>query len=623
MKRLGLILASLLAMVVLSFAQQEARLMRFPAIHGDQIVFTYAGDLYTVTTSGGVARKLTNDVGFEMFARFSPDGKWIAFTGQYDGNTEVYVIPDPNVKPPFDILITNARVVDGTGNPWYHGDIGITKDRIAAVGDLEGYNATRVIDAANRAVTPGFVDMMGQSSLALITNPPSAESKLRQGITTYLSGEGSSPAPVRADSTRRLTVIGNDTLTWTTFNEYFHVMERYGIPLNVIHNVGATQVRRVVLGDTDVQPTPEQLEEMRGLVRRAMEEGAVGLSSSLIYPPAVYASTEELIELAKVAGEYGGVYFTHMRNESNALLDAIREALTIGSQAGVPVHIYHLKAAGQENWLRMEQALALIDSARAAGMDVTADIYPYVRNGLGLSSLIHPRHFTRGSRAFRETLSDPEVRRAVRREIETTSDWENWYRHAGMNWDNVLIDDASDSVDQRVVGESVAGAARVLGTDTWTAFFDLVQAGGVSVNPLTMNEEQKWAAFGKSWVMVDTDASPSNPATTESDHPRAYGTFPRVIAKYVREDKVMTLEDAVRRMSSLAAHRLGLYDRGIIAPGMVADLLVFHPDSIQDHATFGDPLQYSTGIDWVIVNGVPVIADGALQDVKPGRLLRR
>ncbi|HSW31321.1 MAG TPA: D-aminoacylase [Longimicrobiales bacterium] len=533
------------------------------------------------------------------------------------------VVPDPDVKLPFDILITHARVVDGAGNPWYRADIGITADRIAAIGDLEGFNAQRVIDAADRVVAPGFVDMMGQSSLVLITDPPSAESKLRQGITTYLSGEGSSPAPQRADSTRRPTVIGTDTLQWETLDEYFQIMERYGIPLNVIHNVGATQVRQVVLGDTDAQPTPEQLEEMRELVRRTMEDGAVGLSSSLIYPPAVYASTQELIALAEAAGEHGGVYLTHIRNESGGLLDAIREALTIGAQADVPVHIYHLKAAGQENWPLMERALALIDSARAAGQDVTADIYPYLRNGLGLSALIHPGRFTQGSRALRESLSDPTVRRELRREIEATSDWENWYRHAGRNWDNVLIVSASDSTDKRVVGESVAGAARLLGTDAWTAFFDLVQAGGVSVNPLTMNEEQKWAAFRRDWVMVDTDASPSNPATTESAHPRAYGAFPRVIAKYVREDKVMTLEDAVRRMTSLAAHRLGLFDRGIIAPGMVADLLVFDPDSIQDRATYENPLQYATGVDWVLVNGEPVIAEGELQPAKPGRLLRR
>lgn len=533
------------------------------------------------------------------------------------------VIPDREALPPFDILITDARVLDGAGNPWFRADIGITGDRIAAIGDLEGYNRQRTIDAAGRVVTPGFIDMMGQSSLVLIADPPSAESKLRQGITTYLSGEGASPAPRGPGPDDDPPVVEGDTLRWEGYGDYFQHLERYGIPLNVVHNVGLTQVRRVVLGSTDVQPTPGQLDEMRELVRREMEAGAVGVSTSLIYPPAVYASTEEIIELAKVASGYGGVYFTHMRNESGALLDAIREALAVGEGAGIPVHIYHLKAAGRENWPLMERALALIDSARGAGVDITADTYPYIRNGIGLGSFLHPRHYAEGEAALRATLSDPEARRALRREVETTRDWENWYRHVGMDWNNVLIDQAPASVDQRVVGRSVAEAASVLGTDPWNAFFDLVQAGGVGVNPLSMNEEQKWAAFRRSWVMVDTDASPSNPATRGSDHPRAFGAFPRVIAKYVRQDGALTLEDAVRRMTSLAARRLGLHDRGIIAKGMVADLLVFDPALIQDQATFTDPMRYATGIDYVIVNGVPVIDDGRVTDLKPGRLLRR
>lgn len=529
-------------------------------------------------------------------------------------------IRDSDAKPPFDILILHARILDGAGNPWYRGDIGITGDRITAIGHLEGYHGNRIIDAADRMVTPGFVDMMGQSSLVLITDPASAESKLRQGITTYLSGEGGSPAPQSAETMGEGVVLGSDTLRWETYGEYFALLEDRGIALNVVHDVGLTQVRRVVLGDTDVQPTPEQLEEMKALVHRAMEDGAVGVSTSLIYPPAVYASTDELIELAKVAGEYGGVYFTHMRNESFAVLDAIREALAVGRGAGVPVHIYHLKAAGQENWPLMLKSLALIDSARSAGMDVTADIYPYIRNGIGLGSFLHPRHYANGEDAFLATLSDADVRRALRREVETTADWENWYRWVGMDWDNVLIDDAPDG---RVVGESIAGAARVLGTDPWTAFFDLVQGGGVSVNPRSMNEEQKWQAFGVDWIMIDTDASPVNPATNASAHPRAFGAFPRVIAKYVREDRALTLEDAVRRMSSMAAHRLGIRDRGILAPGMVADLLIFDPDRVQDEATFAEPMKYATGMDYVLVNGVPVIDDGKLMDARPGRLLRR
>lgn len=523
---------------------------------------------------------------------------------------------------PFDVLITNARVVDGAGNPWFRADIGIRGDRIAAVGVLVGQSADRTIDAEDRVVSPGFIDMMGQATTVLLTDPPSAESKLRQGITTYLSGEGGSAAP-RSPEDQAVEMQG-DQQAWQTYGEYFQLLEYYGIPINVVHDVGLTQVRRVVLGDEDVQPTAEQLEEMKLLVRQAMEDGAVGTSTSLIYPPAVYATTEELIELTRVAGEYGGVYFTHMRNESHALLDAIREAIAVGSGAGVPVHIYHLKAAGKENWPLMADALALIDSARAAGMDVTADIYPYIRNGIGLGSFLHPRHYAGGTAPFLETLSDPALRAELRREVETTSDWENWYRHVGMNWDNVLIVSASDGVNPAVINRSITQAAQILGTDPWNAFFDLVQAGGVSVNPQSMNEEQKWLALGAEYVMIDTDASPVNPANTDSSHPRAFGAFPRVIAKYVREDSVLSLEDAVHRMSSMAARRLGLHDRGIIAPGMLADLVVFDPELIRDMAEFGaEATRYAAGVDYLFVNGIPVIDDGELMDVMPGRVLRR
>lgn len=525
---------------------------------------------------------------------------------------------------PFDVLITGARVIDGTGNPWFRADVGIRGDIIAEVGSLSGRDAARTIEARDRIVSPGFIDMMGQSSLVLITDPLSAESKLRQGITTYLSGEGGSPAPQSFETQSTPLIIDGDTVRWRTYAEYFAIMERFGIPINVVHDVGLTQVRRVVLGEGDVQPTAAQLEEMKTLVRQAMEDGAVGTSTSLIYPPAVYASTEELIELTRVAGEYGGVYFTHMRNESHAVLEAIREAITIGEAAGVPVHIYHLKAAGQDNWPLMTEALALIDSARAGGMDVTADIYPYIRNGIGLGSFLHPRHYAEGTDAFLAMLSDSELRGRLRQEVESTSDWENWYRHVGMDWNNVLIVATSDSVDPNVINRSIVGAAEVLGTDPWNAFFDLVQAGGVSVNPQSMNEEQKWQALRADFVMIDTDASPVNPATTASSHPRAFGAFPRVIAKYVREDSVLTLEDAVRRMSSLAAHRLGLYTRGVVAPGMIADLVVFDEGELRDEADFGaDAMQYALGVDYLLVNGTLVIDDGQLMESRPGRLLKR
>ena len=530
----------------------------------------------------------------------------------------------PSDPYPFDVLLTNARVIDGTGGPSIDADVGLRGDRIIAVGDLSDREAARTIDAAGRVVAPGFVDMMGQASLVLITDPPSAESKLRQGITTYLSGEGGSAAPQSEATLRNPPVIDGDTLRWRRYSEYFAIMEHHGIPINVVHDVGLTQVRRVVLGDEDVAPTPEQLEQMKALVREGMEDGAVGVSTSLIYPPAVYASTDELVALSAVAGEYGGVYFTHMRNESHAVLEAIREAIVIGEGAGVPVHIYHLKAAGRRNWPLMDQALALIDSVRAAGMDVTADIYPYIRNGIGLGSFLHPRHYARGADAFLATLGDSDLRAQLRHEVETDSEWENWYQHVGMDWNNVLIVSAPDAVDPRVVNRSVAEAAEVLGTDPWNAFFDLVQAGGVGVNPLSMNEEQKWAALRAPYVMIDTDASPVNPASVSSTHPRAFGAFPRVIAKYVREDGVIILEEAVRRMTSLAARRLGMRDRGTVEPGMVADLVVFDPARLRDRADFGaDATLQSEGVDYLFVNGTLVIDGGELTDAKPGRLLRR
>ena len=530
----------------------------------------------------------------------------------------------PPDASPFDVLLTNARVIDGTGGAPVDADIGLRGDRIIAVGALADREAARTIDAAGRVVAPGFVDMMGQASLVLITDPPSAESKLRQGITTYLSGEGGSAAPQSDATLSNPPVIDGDTLRWRRYSEYFAILERYGIPINVVHDVGLTQVRRVVLGDEDVAPTPEQLEQMKSLVREGMEDGAVGVSTSLIYPPAIYASTDELVALSAVAGEYGGVYFTHMRNESHAVLEAIREAITIGEGAGVPVHIYHLKAAGQRNWPLMDQALALIDSVRTAGMDVTADIYPYVRNGIGLGSFLHPRHYARGTGAFLATLGDPDLRARLREEVETDSEWENWYQHVGMDWNNVLIVSAPDAVDPNVVNRSVAEAAEVLGTDPWNAFFDLVQAGGVSVNPLSMNEEQKWAALRAPFVMIDTDASPVNPASVSGTHPRAFGAFPRVIAKYVREDGVISLEEAVRRMTSLAARRLGFQDRGTVEPGMVADLVVFDPARLRDRADFGtDATLQSEGVDYLFVNGELVIDDGELTDARPGRLLRR
>jgi N-acyl-D-aspartate/D-glutamate deacylase len=507
-----------------------------------------------------------------------------------------------------DLLIAGGRVIDGSGNAWFAGDIGIRQGRIASIGRVDRSRARRVIDARGHIVAPGFIDMMGGSSEPLLDDPSAGESKLRQGITTMLAGEGGSVAPSEK---------------WPTFAAYFRALKAKGVPLNVIHNVGAAQVRRQVIGVENRAPAPAELDRMRALVDQAMKDGAVGLSTALIYPPGTYATTGEIAELAKVAGRHGGIYLTHMRNESFAVLEAIQESISIGEQAGVPVHIFHLKAAGESNWPLMRKAIDLIQSARDRGLDVTADIYPYIRNGIGLGSFLHPRHYGKGAAPFLKTLADSSVRQQLRREVETTSDWENWYRHVGQNWDNVLVAHAGPAVDKRFLGKSVAEIARLRGVDDWTAFFDLVASGDVSVNPKSMNEEQKHMAFRTEWISLCTDAAPVSVDKAPGAHPRAFGSFPRVLAKYVRDEKIISWESAIRKMTSLAANRLGLFDRGRIAVGLAADLVVFDPEKVEDTATFTKPLAFPKGLPWVVVNGVVAVEDGRFAGKAAGQILGR
>jgi N-acyl-D-amino-acid deacylase len=529
----------------------------------------------------------------------------------------------PATDGPLDLLIVNARVVNGMGNPWFRADVGVRDGRITEIGRLEGQAATRTIDAEDRILSPGFVDMMGGRTYPLLEDADAAESKLRQGITTMLAGEGTSEVPQNDDTIARVPEAKRLGVTWRTYAEYDALLHQQGLRVNIIHTVGAAQVRRVVMGEEDGRPTPEQMDEMRGIVREAMEDGAAGVSTALIYPPGTYATTDEIAELAKVAGKFGGSYFTHMRNESSKVLDAIREAIEIGDKGGVPVHIFHLKAAGEENWPLMAQSIALIKNARSQGKDVTADVYPYIRNGIGLRSFLHPRHYAEGADKFIATLSNPAVRRQLRKEVETTSDWENWYRHVGMNWDNVLVSRVSDSLDKNYEGKSLARIAEMRSSDQWTTFFDLVEARGVSVNPKSMNEEQKHLALRAEFISVDTDAWPMNVNNVTSAHPRAFGAFARILAKYVRDEKVITLEKAIRKMTSLPANRLRLYDRGCIAPGMRADLLIFDPAKVQDNATFENPVAYAGGFDYVIVNGELVLDNWKATPARPGRVLGR
>lgn len=523
---------------------------------------------------------------------------------------------------PLDLLIVNARIVDGGGNPWYRGSVGIRDGRIVSV--VPGSVKTpskRTIDAADRVVAPGFIDLMGQDTSIYLTDPDSARSRLYQGITTHVSGEGSSHAPQSESTQRKPQMVNGKPLRWRTYKEYFQILESHGMPINVAHNVGAGQVRLVVMGEADRAPSASEMDQMKRLVAEAMDDGAFGLSTALIYPPGAYATTSEIVELAKVAASRGGFYSTHMRNESVGLLAAIDESIQIGQLAGLPVHIYHLKAAGKRQWPLITQAIDRIDAARGRGLDVTSDIYPYIRNGIGLESFLPPTLYVDGFAAAKKQMAKPAKRRELIAELENpNTSWENWYQHVGADWSNVLVTD-SGRYPREVTGLSVADIAKKEGRDVWDTFFDLAMAE-VTTAPQSMDEAQKHAALRAQWVMIETDTPPVNIATAKSTHPRALGAFPRVLAKYVRDEKILTLEDAIRRMTSMVANRLGLTDRGRIAPGMAADLVVFDPQRIQDQATFEKPLQLATGVDYLLINGQLSIDDGRATGALAGQVLR-
>lgn len=514
-------------------------------------------------------------------------------------------------SPPFDVVIRNGRIVDGTGAPWYTADLGIRRGRVVAIGRLDGPAETE-IDAAGLVVAPGFVDMMGQTANPLLDDARHARNLLTQGITTINAGEGASAAPLGPEEAKRSG--------WRTMSEYFQLLELEGLPINVVQTVGHTQVRRLVLGDVDRRPTPEELEQMRAHVREAMEAGAIGVSTALIYPPAVYASTEEIAELAKVAGEYGGRYFTHMRNEGDKLLEAIDESLEIGRAAGTPVHIFHLKAAGRDNWGKIPAAIARIRAARAAGQEVAADIYPYINNGLGIAALIHPRHFAQGRQRLIGSLDDPKVRAQIRQEMETEPGWENWYRHCGSDWNRVIIGSVGDARYAKLAGQSVAQMAEQLGEDPWETFFNLVKGDAFAL-PQTMTDANKLLLIEQDFISFCTDVGPIGGSRIAS-HPRAAGSFPRLLGRYVRDLGATSLEQAVSQASALACNEVMAYDRGRIAIGQAADVIVFDDEELTDHATFTEPNALSEGMKYVLVNGVVVLDDGQMTRARPGRVLR-
>jgi len=529
----------------------------------------------------------------------------------------------------YDIIIEDGLVIDGTGSPGVSADVGIRDGHVAAVGDLAGARAERRIDASGRVVAPGFIDMLGQSELTILVNPH-LPSKIFQGITTEITGEGGSIAPLNE------RIIEADRVgfehygiepDWRTLDEYFQRLERQGMGINLGTYVGATQVRRMVLGDDDVQPTPAQLDSMEALVETAMLEGAVGVSTSLQYAPAPYASTEELIALASVASRYGGVYATHMRSEGSAVLDALDEAIRIGREADIPVEIWHIKAAGTPNWGRMPEIVAKIDEARGSGLDITADTYAYTAWFNSLSAFVPPWAHDGGVERLLERLQDPATRRRIRRDMLTPShEWDNeWQEIPGP--EAVLVSVVQNPELRPLQGRTLAEVADEQGVDAIDALLDiLVEDHAYSYGAIFgMSQEDVSLALSQPWVSVDNDSqgtAPDGLLGQEHPHPRAYGTFPRILRKYVREDGLLSLEEAIRKFTSLPAGKMRLTDRGTLAPGNWADVVVFDPDSVRDLATFEDPNQLSVGMDWVLVNGVPVIADGEATDALPGRVLR-
>jgi len=529
----------------------------------------------------------------------------------------------------YDVLIRNGRIIDGTGSPWYAGDVGIRGGRIAAIGMLPGATAKRTVDAAGMVVAPGFIDMLGQSDLSILVNP-SLPSKIFQGITTEITGEGSSAGPLN-DSIIAADRSGYDhyqvTPDWRTLGGYFGRLEKQGMGINLASYVGATQVRRMVLGDGDRQPTPDELERMRALVRDAMGEGAVGLSTALQYPPAPYARTEELIALAAEAAKLGGVYATHLRSEGTDIDAALDEAIRIGREARIPVEIWHLKVAGKQSWGRMPQVVAKIDSARKAGVDIAADTYAYPAWFNSMSAFVPPWASDGGTAKLVERLKDPAARRRIRRDMLTPGGgWDNeWQEIPGPS--SVLIGVVQNPALEPYMGKTLAQVAALRHTDPINTLLDVLaeDAGYTEVAVFGMSEPDITLALKQPWVSVNNDSqgtSPDGLLGKEHPHPRAYGTFPRILKKYVREERQLTLEDAIRKFSSLPAQRMRLGDRGVLKVGMWADVVVFDPDSVRDRATFAKPNQLSEGMRWVLVNGVPVIADGQATGALPGRVLR-
>ena len=537
--------------------------------------------------------------------------------------TTIFAQTKPQV---FDVLIKNGTVYDGTGTPGKRVDVGIRADKIVAVGNLSKAKAQTIIDAKTMAVAPGFINMLSWSTESLIVDGRSL-GELKQGVTTQIMGEGWSMGPLN-DRLKKLTVDEQGdikySIEWTTLADYLKYLERRGVSQNVGSYIGATTIRQYVLGDADVQPTPAQLEQMRELVRDEMQHGAFGIGTSLIYAPSFYAKTDELIAMCKVAAEYKGKYISHMRSEGNQLVEGVQELIRISREAKIPAEIYHLKAAGRENWGKMDTVISMIEKARREGLKITADMYTYPAGATGLDASMPPWVLDGGWEAAFKRLADKETRQRIAKEITTPTDkWENLYLAAGSP-DRVLFSDFKSEKLKPLIGKTLAEVSKMRGTSPEETIMNLVLEDRSRVGTIyfLMSEENIKKQIKLPFVSFGSDAA--SMATEgvflkNSTHPRAYGNFARLLGKYVREERVISLAEAVRRLSGLPATNLGLDKRGFLKKGMFADIVIFDPNTIADRATFEKPHQYAVGVRDVFVNGAQVLKNGEHTGAKPGR----
>src|SRR5437868_10785181 len=528
----------------------------------------------------------------------------------------------------FDVVIKNGTVYDGTGSDAQYVDLAIRGDRIAGVGDFKNAKAKTIVDAHGLAVAPGFVNMLSWSNESLIQDGRS-QSEIRQGVTTEIMGEGESMGPVndrvREHMLREQTDIKYD-IKWNTLADYLKYLENRGISCNAASFIGATTIRENVIGFEDKQPTPEQLDQMRELVRKEMEAGALGIGTSLIYPPAFYAKTEELIELCKVAAKYQGKYISHMRSEGNQLLQSLDELIRISREAGIPAEVYHIKAAGEKNWPKEDELLGRIEAAQKEGLKIRANMYTYPAAGTGLDACLPPWTEDGGFPALLQRLRDPAIREKIAAQVRIDSDdWENTYLSAGSPENILLVGFKSEKL-KPLTGKTLAEVAKMRDRDQVETIMDLIGEDESRIDAIyfEMSEENVRKEMTKPWISFgsyEASQAPEGVFLKNNPHPRAYGSFARVLGKYVREEKLISLSDAVRRLSGLPATNLGLDRRGFIKEGMFADLVVFDPAKIADRATLARPHQYAPGVKHVFVNGQQVLKDGEHTGATPGRAL--